>query len=158
MCLSEIWTDEQMEEWLAGQGEVIEVWKVSETAKGIHSNWYSGVPCQNYSGYTEAFIDKKIETTSGFSYWAGFHFYIYKKDAKQFLDFINQTKECFPQYRPVVIKCFVKKEWITAIGKDKNRFCLCVVASQAIFPRYPETEARMEDMQPFIQEPIKERV
>lgn len=30
MCLSEIWTDEQMEEWLAGQGEVIEVWKTTE--------------------------------------------------------------------------------------------------------------------------------
>lgn len=47
------------------------------------------------------------------------------------------------------ISCLIKKEWIIAIGREMGR--VVIVAPQAIFPHYPETEARREDIEPFLE-------
>ena len=143
MCLAKVWTDEQMNEWLEGQGEVIEVWKA--VSKWNTHNYFSA-PCEYmYGGYPAArgIAQQIMIKQGGFRYMSGFHFCLTKADAKAWGNFDDG----------ICIKCYIKKEWIIAIGAQPRLFARegdplisIIVASQAIFPHYPETEARYEDI------------
>jgi hypothetical protein len=62
-------------------------------------------------------------------YKSGFHFYKTKKSAiKKQMDYSNS----------IIIKCIVKKSWITEIGKEHDG--IVIVAKKAIFPEYKERE------------------
>lgn len=153
MCLSEIWTDEEMESWLAEQPEVIEVHKL--IVKGEDDICYTGFGCRQESqaAFNKANSTEKIIADNKITYWSGFHFFTEEWDATRIIT----------DGRERVVKCFIKKDWITAMGIERwgNSDSVVIVASQAIFPHYPETSARPEDMQPFLKqevpEPIKER-
>lgn len=137
MCLSRAFTDAEMEEWLADKPEVIEVWKM---AKVVSCRGYMAPVLRIVYKGGPNFVKKKIiQTPNNFQYYTGFHFF--SKPAKRYIgDKINRKYDTW-------IKCLVKKEWITAIGIEHwegNQ--IVIIASQAIFPHYPEREARMEDM------------
>ncbi|MHC4694626.1 MAG: hypothetical protein ACYS67_17945 [Planctomycetota bacterium] len=151
MCLSRIFTYEEMEEWLADKPEVIEVWKLVRE-----------VSCEAYIApafgivYEDGLnsVDKAlIQVPNKFKYYAGFHFFT--KPLKRYFE-----PEIYRMYY-TQIKCLVKKEWITAIGIEHwEDFQIAIVASQAIFPHYPETEARLEDVDCYPEEtgPVLVRV
>jgi hypothetical protein len=141
MCLSRVFTDEEMEEWLADKPEVIEVWKVATPlpfASGF-AGWVFSFEDDMYkSGLDNADTKIRCMADDNKKYYVGFHFFVEYCD----LGFYKN----FCAYK--IIKCYVKKEWITAIGTYDwcGREVLNLVASQAVFPHYPETEARLEDV------------
>ena len=131
MCLSRVFTDEEMEEWLADKPEVIEVEKWVTVSSGYGSFYDTcSFACRYESGLNQARCERPKETGGG-KYWPYFHFWV---KPPSWIESSTQR----------IIKCIVKKEWITAIGEDGLR--LSIVASQAVFPHYPETEARLEDV------------
>jgi hypothetical protein len=136
MCLARVYTDEEMEEWLADKPEVIEVWKVAKVSCGAYM-----APIRGRNVYESGLniVEKEIIHALNYSkYWAGFHFF---SKPKRYIGGKIDRKYY------TCIKCLVKKEWITAIGIEHWKSTrLVIVASQAIFPHYPETEARLEDM------------
>jgi hypothetical protein len=149
MCLSEVYSDEDMNKIVEGLPEVapgvVEVWKVTAVETTINGSQYR--PIYDYKEHRYSFpfsiAQSRINSTYwGCKYWTGYHFFISKDDALAYLDSPHGKEH------PVArcIKCFVLKEWITTIGKDcrlnKNGV---LVASQAFFPTYPETEAKLED-------------
>ena len=131
MCLSRVFTDEEMEEWLADKPEVIEVIK---PALVFDKQWSS--PCGNgrYCGGLNIANKKMVGMVS--KYWSGYHFTFNETWAKRWA-------------HSKIITCLIKKEWITAIGPEsygEGTVAINIVTSQAIFPHYPETEARLEDV------------
>lgn len=156
MCLSEIWSDEEMNEWLAGQGEVIEVWKTTGVREEGFSPACASVFRFLYGNGHQLDKEKRTIGYEKFRYWTGFHFFINKEDAEDCAK--NLANKDVPE---TFLLCLVRKEWITSIGKD--HFGNTIIASQAIFPHYPETEARYEDIEPFLEkkeerEPVKARM
>ena len=116
MCLAKIWTDEQMAEWLEGQGEVIEVWKC--VGIGVNANGYKSWDWSGFSykgGLNKANMREKIMADSGMFYWSGFHCYkkmvFAKKKAKDSI----YLAERFQKLQ--AIKCLILKSQITAIGE-----------------------------------------
>jgi hypothetical protein len=71
---------------------------------------------------------KEIRAGDGIYYQSGFHCFLKKSDAFSFLPYSSTYK---------VIKCKVKKEHISAIGKQSH-FDLgdTVIVSQMVFPEY----------------------
>lgn len=135
MCLQTIWTDEEMEEWLEEQPEVIEVCKHAFHYEH-NSHWESPATSYTYkNGHNKANITIKLLAGKGM-YWSGFHFSL--KPILWFEKYSSHER----------IKCLIKKEWITTIGTEiwGSKQYIVIVASQAIFPHYPETEARYEDL------------
>lgn len=151
MCLSEIYTDADMNRIVEELPEValgvVEVWKVAEAIGGVYSNWFFP-PVQpiNYQPFSKADVSLKIKNAKGTTYWAGFHFYPNPFGAQEFRQTLGGgSTTC----QPTLIKCLIKKDWITAAGKDIG---LALVTSQAFFPTYPETEARLEDFLAWLKE------
>lgn len=141
MCLQTIFTDEETEEWLAEQPEVLVL------HKGVFSNSIYGpcfsAMCRSNTPYKSGFNKAHQEKIGSIhaEYWSGFHFYTSPAPIDNWV------------YR-AKLECLVKKEWVTAIGLGFYGDVV-VVASQAVFPIYPETEARYEDLP---QEEVKEKV
>lgn len=138
MCLAEIWTDEQMAEWLEGQGEVIEVEKVVFNTFCGEKAFYPPVTGRRYENGLNITGQHKINAV-GFSYFSGYHFYWRKTGSIRWVH----------PWGKITVRCLIKKEWITAIGmgrSDGNEYEIVIVASQAIFPHFPEVEARYEDL------------
>lgn len=143
MCLAKVWTDEEMNKWLEGQGEVVEVWK----AATIKNEQYH--PCYPYRSHRYQFpmslARRELIREYGVRYWSGYHFFLNKEEAENYGKMESDGQ---------VIKCFVLKKWITAIGESgrtrlsKSGFYypITIVASQAVFPHFPDTEARLEDI------------
>ncbi|GAH43372.1 unnamed protein product [marine sediment metagenome] len=144
MCLARVWTDEEMEEWLAGQGEVVEVWKVvHQEQQRYYSPLY--VPVKAYkAGLNNIAKREKITATCDSQYYAGFHFFLLNEKTH------SNFRNCFLTKSPAVIKCLLKKDWITAMGDSgylgESGILTSVVALRAVFPHHPETEARYEDL------------
>lgn len=150
MCLSEVWTNEEMEEWLAGQGEVIEVWK----GVIVEDEKYRPIYDYNSHRYSEGISiahRRTIAINRKEQYWSGYHFFLDKENADNFTEGVG--------YSGVTIKCLIRKDWVVAMGEsgwfrigERRGFYHpnALVASQAIFPHYPETEARYEDIEPFL--------
>lgn len=137
MCLHIIWTDEETEEWLAGQPSLITAGKIVEKEEDAFSApWRTWTYGKYPSGCTQAKLEKIC--TGDVLYWSGFHFYA--NGDKAACEYIPGSGE-----NRILITCLVKKEWITAVGKNGTGL-ISFVASQAIFPHYPETEARHEDL------------
>ena len=151
MCLSRVFTNEEMEEWLADKPEVIEVWKLVKVASwGAYRAPVLGIVYKGGPNFVEKAF---IRVRDNFKYYAGFHFF--NKPLKTFFD-----GKIYGKYY-TWIQCLVKKEWITAIGIERGESIqIAIVASQAIFPHYPETEARYEDMDCYPEEtgPVLVRV
>ncbi len=136
MCLARIYSDDEMAEYLEGQPEVIEVWKIVKYQQGCFE------PAIREGLYKDGFNttkSQKISVSNNRTYWSGYHFFTSRPD----------DEKC-AQQRIVVIKCLVKKEWISAIGVqrwgDVPDIDVIIVSPQAIFPHYPEIEARYEDL------------
>jgi len=134
MCLREIWSDDKMNKWLNGQPDVIEVVKAVSEGSNHWLSYHRLVQC--VAGYSKANYIPKIITDDESMYFAGYHFF-----TKESVD--SRSKEGDP-ITPL-IKCLVKKDWITAIGNQWS-WATVLVASEAVFPHYPETEARYEDL------------
>jgi hypothetical protein len=133
MCLARVFTDKEMENWLADKPDVIEVEKVVM----VENNHYYGIVRENSykDGFQYANAKNKIEADDGKFYWSGYHFFA------EFDVPFNNTEH---------LKCLIRKNDITAIGKSlytKNHInCTEVIACAAVFPHYPETKARWEDL------------
>ena len=140
MCLAKVWTNEEMNEWLEGQGEVIEVWKVTTVLNNeSYGNYYRGCSytCAYLGGLDVARPEWMLEKKS-FRYWPNFHFF--EKAPPR-----THTTYLMASNHPVqFIKCLIKKEWVTAVGEEEG--AIVIVASQAVFPHFPDTEARYEDI------------
>jgi len=139
MCLSIVWTDEEMEAWLADQPEVIEVEKfvAVSTHKTHYVNLYRdcSFACSYASGLDRAC--PQWPNKAGLrKYWPNFHFYLPDNGST-------------PWSHCVKIKCLIKKDWVTAIGTEYQD--TVIVTSRAVFPHYPEVSARYEDIQPFLE-------
>lgn len=150
MCLSTVWTDSEMNEWLEGQGEVIEAWKGVKVCKKSYCIYEfspkSGQPYPSGNGFAERTIIKTMRSR----YWSGYHWFVSLQDWESY--FRNANKNTVQH-----IKCLIHKDWVTAIGVDNfHGKKTILITSQAIFPHYPETEARYEDIEPFLEkkEPI----
>ena len=109
MCLSRVFTDEEMEEWLADKPEVIEVGKcvIRRRRAECYSSMCWGGDLS--SGFSHSRNNDFIIAECNTRYYAGFHFFA----DKEFTTALE--KEC---YSYLNIKCYVKKKWITAIGEE----------------------------------------
>lgn len=71
-------------------------------------------------------------------YQAGFHFWLTKKAARYGMEHVGGFRQhAEEEFR--VVKCIVKKEWITTIGNDLpkwGKLARTIVAKRAIFPEY----------------------
>jgi hypothetical protein len=125
--------------------EGIEVYKVV----GIGVRGYHPLCIRNKGSYKEGIDEADGGSIYDFgivSYKAGFHFYLTKKDADKALVevnhcfVLNQLAEFVFQGEYKVIKCIVKKSWITTIGEDNMSgiFATTLVAKKAIFPKFRE--------------------
>lgn len=150
MCLARVFTDEEMDEWLEGQPEVIEVFCIAIDDIDCYESLNYG---EKYVGSLNHAAKTPIEEPKA-KYWSGYHSF---PDLSLIAPIRKSIKKhpraSFLDPRPVVLlKCLVRKEDITAVGMDKNPtpghfdLHIVIVASQAIFPHYPETEARLEDL------------
>ena len=154
MCLEEVYTDEDMNRIVEELPEVapgvVEVWKVAFTKSGC----FKGGDVTGHFIFTDGLCTaQKIKLgAKNATYFSGFHCFPRRYTALR-LHVGAAQAFLFPRSEAAVIKCYLKKEWITATGdgcvsvnkKEKPITRLALVASQAFFPTYPETEARLED-------------
>lgn len=133
MCLVRIFTDEEMEEWLADRPEVMVLEKgVSVYADGygnLHSECSFG--CRFSEGLNTTKPKRTVRVGKEQRYWPYYHFY---EKAPRWMEHCGN----------IIIKCLVRKSQVCVIGEDSGG--IAIVASQAVFPHYPETEARYEDL------------
>jgi len=131
MCLSRVFTDEEMEEWLADKPEIMVLEKWVTVRNNCYASFFDecSFACVYKSGLNEA-LPKQPNNTSNGKYWPYYHFW-YK--APNWIENKYQKK----------IKCIIKKSWITAIGVALRP---TIIAKYSVFPHYPETEARWEDV------------
>ena len=154
MCLEEIYTDEDMNEIVRGLPEVapgvVEVWKVACPGIQVFSPivFYN----QSYKSGINFARKKRIQIQHQKTYWTGYHFAKSKKTA---LNWYGNGP--FPH---IAIRCYILKEWIASIGKQPGQWNqdihLTLVASQAFFPTYPETEAKLEGFLAWLKDNDKE--
>lgn len=156
MCLKTAYSDKEKEKLkskISAKG--LTVYKVV----GVKNNQYFPTAKKTKTPYKvgEDLADttnKNIPTYHSKSYVAGFHFFLKKKDAKhymkKFVATINdQTgwiqcmaehmeEQLFEEY--IVIKCVVKKSWITTYGGENldtdDKEFPCIVTKKAIFPEF----------------------
>ena len=162
MCLREIYTDEDMNRIVEELPEVVpgvvEVWKATFE---VNSGFQGGVETGHFRFAAGICTAEKVrlETDEGVGYFSGFHCFFRRYAA---LRLCVSAKPY--NFSPIVlIKCYTKKEWITAVGqnyvakrKNKKTTRTSLVASQAFFPTYPETEAKLEDFLAWENEPVLE--
>ena len=146
MCLERVFTDEEMDKRLEDQPEIIEIGKSVKIleASYIPSTWSGSI----YVGGLNQAKQEKIDLPNDEQYWSGFHYFLNYQQVENYV-------RMFAFLNELLVKCLIKKEWITAVGisgywlRDSSgeiNKSLCVVTSQAIFPHFPETEARYEDL------------
>lgn len=150
MCLAKVFSDDEMAEYLEAQPEVIEVWKVAWALP--NRKVYAPCICFNESiesdvpfpsGIGIANNTRKISTLSQ-EYWSGYHSFAALEDAEYDK---RVSDRAFLNQKNIVVKCLIKKEWITTIGEENwSGSKIVIITSQAVFPHYPETEARWEDL------------
>ena len=144
MCLEEVYSDEDMNHIIEGLPEVapqvVEVFKVALVRSNAHTPIYSRTfKNELFSGIGSA--KQCLIKDSPVSYWSGYHCYINKNEAESWNDFQNRHRN-----PTEILTVLVKKEWITAIGSDSySHKDLTLIASQAFFPTYPETEVKLGD-------------
>ncbi len=168
MCLSSIYTDEDMNRIVEELPEVapgvVEVFKVvcvvneQYHALNFHESFVSGM---NYA--KQPFVEAKCNT----KYYAGFHFWSKMEDSTDTgrrMPFVSTSEGMLVDlalHKNIiathigVVSCIVKKEWFTAVGKCEYAGSV-LVTSQAFFPAYPETEAKLEDFLAWLNEPVLE--
>ena len=142
MCLLEVYSDQDMnrivEELPEVAPNIIRLHKIVEAPQGIAwANYHQDCSfcCIYRSGIN---IARREHLSFPPRYWTGFHFYLKK----------------FTIFPALEITCLLRPEWITAVGKDFGG--VTFVASQAFFPTYPETEAKLEDFLAWLKENDKE--
>lgn len=144
MCLSEIYTDEDMNRIVEELPEVVPgvvvLQKIVQKEMGFFevpfSNAYLRIKQRQYeNGINIAEKNLLFAEASKAQYWSGFHF-------SQNVHF-EQGEFPLVWRSRIIISCLVKKDWLQVAGKQWNRTWL--VASQAFFPIYPDTEAKLED-------------
>lgn len=149
MCLYEVYTDEDMNAIVKGLPEVapgvVVGHKIVDVRKDGYYSW--DWPSWNYkfAPRMAAATKTKIRAPQA-DYWSGFHFFlkINSKIAKNVdkPDIFRRGESISSAH----ITCLVPKDSITAVGRENNiDRSKCIIASQAFFPTYPETEARLED-------------
>lgn len=136
MTIINIWSKEKTKTWLALQPDIIEAYKFVEVKKDRFTNPYVGCinptkripPLYNY-------LDGLNISPTG----PGFYFYIYKRDATRPAK--TYSNGGVPH---TAIKCLVPKLEIKKIGEAQ--WGKTFIAEIAVFPHFPETEARYEDL------------
>jgi hypothetical protein len=135
MCLHELLPKEKKQKILDKiPREGLTVYKIVDTYSGKMYPMCKNISIAYETGINEACTnsiirDRFMSNSAGFSpsYRSGFHFYK-TRDAAAKSSFWRKDGEA------IIIKCIVKKSWITEIGKEYGRIVL--VAKKAIFPKY----------------------
>jgi hypothetical protein len=136
MCLINILTEDEQKKMLENDSESITVYKVAYNPyPHIYvSPYLCGLGRTNYDGTQEADDSTTIRTYEGDDYQAGFHFFLEKEAAVRLQQSIVAHREEY-----VVIPAIVRKEWITAIGKEHGHGIansgkeIVIVTNKAIF-------------------------
>lgn len=152
MCLSEVYTDEDMNRIVKELPEVapgvVRLCKLASVVKGKLCNYF-WTPVAIFppkTQYDVGFNGAIVEKTSTFCkkpkqvyYYTGLHFLFKGNPAQRFLIDYNHWADKY-----IKISCLLKKEWISSVGRDRP-LGTTLVASQAFFPTYPATEAKLSD-------------
>lgn len=145
MCLKTLHNDKQKKEFLDTLDDETTVYK----AVIVKENYYYPPYIENDFRYVEGLnvdkatgnicvLGKQFNDRDTFEYQKGFHFFLKEQDAIDKLLFLRHIDE---KQRYVLIKCQIKKEWITSVGTEykiaKNGvdFSNVVVTDRAIFPK-----------------------
>ena len=129
MCLAQVFTKKEREEVLTGLSEEFTVWKVvadwGEDHKEREIEFRYTTDCVNLPVHAG---EMRFKTNTidghGVKYRGGGHFWLYKKNADDWSGGIAEK----------VVRCRIKKEWITNMGKQDGR--IVIVVKKAVFPKY----------------------
>jgi hypothetical protein len=148
MCLAEVYSDEDMNRIVEGLPEVApgvaEVWKAVEVEGDIYRPIYDYGSHRYKPSISIAHREKINEILV--SYWSGYHFFLTPEDALRY----GKKRGCC---MGLIIKCFITREMVTAVGRSWLGSSACaVVVSQAFFPTYPATEAKLEDFLAYLEQ------
>ncbi len=137
MCLSEVYRGKKKKDFLAALPDEITVWKV--VRKGVHgyfpvfycSRGYFQPKKSAYHSGLNKFNQRGIRCWGGRyrTYRGGCHLWRTKSGAD------NWRKRSYGS-RNVIIRCKIKKEDITSVGKQSTMPEVCIVARKATFPKY----------------------
>ena len=120
MCLSIVYTKEEMAKYLKRRPDVIKCY----SGRFIRKKTYRPLCYHNRDEVSLAGINTAKATVTYHGYIPHFHLWTTRQAAKKtFLAF------------DIILTCLVKKEWITAIGKQDGH--TVIVSQKAIFPKYP---------------------
>ena len=146
MCLFKVFTEKEKDEYLKQYDSTwIPVKKVIYKQYKEGKFKYTGT-IRDYT-YKEGlnrislwtFLNPFIESSMGIRYKKGFHFY----QMAEILS-INQR---IHRHEVEVLTCYVKKSWITAIGKQGNP--TVIVAKKAVFPQCPNKDLTKEEKKKY---------
>lgn len=157
MCLSRVFTDEEMEQAIEELPEVapgiVRLFKaVCVVDEKYHALNFQEFFKEGINYAKQPFIKADCNT----KYYAGFHFWGKMEDSNNIDMLVPFVKYCHLTLVMIeinhgifasqtgVISCLAKKEWFDTAGRTK-RNKTALVTSQAFFPTYPETEAKMDD-------------
>ena len=136
MCLNSVKSDtilNKIKDTIPEDG--LKVYKVVEVKDDKYHPLYQNRYISFAEGENRAYTRLNIMAFTMEYYRSGFHFWLKKEDANRNCTILCRTyRYNFKKFK--VIECIVKKEWITAVGK--NTLCenlrTAIVACKAIFP------------------------
>jgi len=133
MCLARVFDKKERDAVLDKLPDEFTVWKIIcdwGKSKAEKENRYT-TDCRGMTihGGEVRFKTNTIESIDGQVYRGGGHFWLYKQDAEWWRYFRWPKNE----YEKI-IRCRVKKEWITNMGRQLDR--TVVVVKRAVFPKY----------------------
>lgn len=130
MCLERVFTKKEREKVLAKLPEEFTVWKV--IVDDVDWNKYEDecrytTDCRwlpIHAGEMKFVANIIYDRSRNIRYRGGGHFWLHKKDADEWkwADFER------------VIRCRIKKEWITNMGEQRDG--IVIVVKKAVFPKY----------------------
>lgn len=137
MCLTVVYQGEQKKKAIARLPDEFWGWRYCKKKFGKYYPLFHSRSVFFRTGINTA-VERRV-CTDNVDYNSGFHFFLSKKDVNAWFVESHVSSICSVFFRAGInedkrMRCRIKKEHITDIGKQGD--ALCIVVSQAHYPKY----------------------